>query len=36
MPGVEKKDVSVVVGDDKVIHFDAERGEKNYHVKVPI
>ncbi len=36
MPGVEKKDVSVVVGDDKVIHIDAERGEKNYHVKVPI
>ena len=35
MPGVEKKDVSVVVGDDKVIHIDAERGEKNYHVKVP-
>jgi len=33
MPGVEKKDVSVVVGDDKVIHIDAERGEKNYHVK---
>ena len=36
MPGVEKKDVSVVVGDDNVIHIDAERGEKNYHVKVPI
>jgi len=36
MPGVEKKDVSVVVGDDKVIHIDAKRGEKNYHVKVPI
>jgi len=36
MPGVEKKDVSVVVGDDKVIHIDAERGEKKYHVKVPI
>jgi len=35
MPGVEKNDVSVVVGDDKVIHIDAERGEKNYHVKVP-
>ena len=33
MPGVEKKDVSVVVGDDKVIHIDAEHGEKNYHVK---
>ena len=36
MPGVEKNDVSVVVGDDKVIHIDAECGEKNYHVKVPI
>jgi len=36
MPGVEKKDVSVVVGADNVIHIDAERGEKNYHVKVPI
>ena len=36
MPGVEKNDVSVVVGDDKVIHIDAERGEKKYHVKVPI
>jgi len=24
------------VGDDKVIHIDAERGEKNYHAKVPI
>jgi len=36
MPGVEKNDVSVVVGDDKVIHIDAERGEKKYDVKVPI
>jgi len=36
MPGVEKNDVSVVVGDAKVIHIDAERGEKNYHFKVPI
>ena len=36
MPGVEKSDVNVVVGADKVIHIDAERGEKNYHVKVPI
>jgi len=36
MPGVEKKEVNVVVGDDKVIHIDAERGEKKYHVKVPI
>jgi len=36
MPGVEKKDVNVVVGADKVIHIDAEHGEKKYHVKVPI
>jgi len=36
MPGVEKSDVNVVVGVDKVLHIDAERGEKNYHVKVPI
>ena len=36
MPGVEKSDVNVVVGDDKVIHIDAERGEKKYDVKVPI
>jgi|TARA_B100000408_G_scaffold18951_1_gene12836 HSP20 family protein len=36
MPGVEKSDVNVVVGADKVIHIDAERGEKKYDVKVPI
>jgi HSP20 family protein len=36
MPGVEKSDVNVVVGADKIIHIDAERGEKKYHVKVPI
>jgi len=36
LPGVEKNEVSIVLGDDKVIHIDAERGEKNYHVKVPI
>ena len=36
MPGVEKSDVDVVVGVDRVIHIDAERGEKKYHVKVPI
>ena len=36
MPGVEKSDVNVVVGADNVIHIDAERGEKKYHVKVPI
>ena len=36
MPGVEKSDVGVVVGVDRVIHIDAERGEKKYHGKVPI
>ena len=36
MPGVEKSDVDVVVGVDRVIHIDAERGKKKYHVKVPI
>jgi len=35
MPGVEKTDVSVVVNDD-IVHIDAERGEKKYHVNVPI
>ena len=35
-PGVEKSDGGVVVGGDRVIHIDAERGEKKYHVKVPI
>ena len=31
MPGVEKTDVSVVVDED-IVHIDAERGEKKYHV----
>ena len=35
MPGVEKKDVKVVV-DDKTVNIDAEHGEKKYHAKVPI
>ena len=35
MPGVEKKDVKVVV-ENKVVHIDAEHGEKKYHTKVPI
>ena len=35
MPGVEKTDVSVVVDED-IVHIDAERGEKKYHVNVPI
>jgi len=35
MPGVEKADVGVVVDED-IVHIDAERGEKKYHVNVPI
>ena len=35
MPGVEKKDVKVVV-DDKTVNIDAEHGEKKYHAKVSI
>ena len=35
MPGVEKKDVKVVV-EDKSVHIDAEHGDKKYHAKVPI
>jgi len=35
MPGVEKKDVKVVV-NDKTVSIDAAHGEKKYHVKVPI
>lgn len=35
MPGVEKKDIKVVV-EGKVVHIDAEHGEKKYLAKVPI
>jgi len=35
MPGVEKKDVKIVV-DEKIVNIDAEHGDKKYHVKVPI
>ncbi len=35
MPGVEKKDVKVVV-EDKTVQIDAEHGDKKYHAKVPI
>jgi len=35
MPGVEKKDVKVVV-ENKAVHIDAIHGEKKYHAKVPI
>jgi HSP20 family protein len=35
MPGVEKKDVKVIV-NDKTVNIDAEHDEKKYHAKVPI
>ena len=35
MPGVDKKDVKIVV-EGKSVNIDAEHGEKKYHVKVPI
>jgi len=35
MPGVEKKDVKIVV-DGKIVNIDAENGDKKYHVKVPL
>lgn len=35
MPGVEKKDVKVVV-DEKTVSIDAIHGEKKYHANVPI
>ena len=35
MPGVEKKDVKIVV-DEKIVNIDVEHGDKKYHVKVPI
>ena len=35
MPGVEKKDVKVVV-NDKTVSIDATHGEKKYHANVPV
>lgn len=35
MPGVEKKDIKVVV-EGNVVSVDAEHGEKKYHGRVPI
>ena len=35
MPGVEKKDVKIVV-EGKTVNIDAEHGEKKYHTKVPL
>ncbi len=35
MPGVEKTDVKIVV-QNKLVDISATRGEKKYHIKVPI
>jgi len=35
MPGVEKKDVKIVV-DGKIVNIDVENGNKKYHAKVPL
>ena len=35
MPGVEKKDVKVVV-ENSHVQIDAEHGDRKYHAKVPI
>lgn len=35
MPGVEKKDIKIVV-EERTVNLDAEHGEKKYHAKVPI
>lgn len=35
MPGVEKKDIKIVV-EGHTVNLDAEHGEKKYHAKVPI
>jgi len=35
MPGVEKRDIKIVV-EGRTVNLDAEHGEKKYHVKVPV
>ncbi len=35
MPGVEKKDIKIIV-EGRTVNLDAEHGEKKYHAKVPI
>jgi HSP20 family protein len=35
MPGVEKKDIKIVV-EGQTVNLDAEHGVKKYHTKVPI
>lgn len=35
MPGVEKKDIKVVV-EGNIVNVDAEHGDKKYHTRIPI
>jgi HSP20 family protein len=35
MPGVEKKDIKIVV-EGRTVNLDAEHGDKKYHTKAPI
>ncbi len=35
MPGVEKKDIKIIV-EGHTVNLDAEHGQKKYHAKVPI
>ena len=35
MPGVEKKDIKIIV-EGRTVSLDAEYGDKKYHAKVPI
>ncbi len=35
MPGVEKKDIKILV-EGRTVNLDAVHGEKKYHTKVPI
>ncbi|MGI0027199.1 MAG: archaeal heat shock protein Hsp20 [Nitrosopumilaceae archaeon] len=35
MPGVEKKDIKIIV-EGRTVNLDAEHGEKKYSVKVPV
>jgi HSP20 family protein len=35
MPGVEKKDIKIIV-EGRTVNLDAEYGDKKYHAKVPI
>ncbi|TLX77411.1 MAG: Hsp20/alpha crystallin family protein [Thaumarchaeota archaeon] len=35
MPGVEKKDIKIIV-EGRTVNLDAEHGDKKYHAKVPV